>query len=185
MNASFPLRLLCHPATPDAAIRRAEVSVAPTPDGGLTLSFEVEAEPDCLILPAPVAATETATDGLWRHTCCEAFVGRAGCPAYREFNFSPSGAWASYAFADTRQRDEAAEAGWRKPPPAAFFGRAGGFLLRAVLPAEQLPAGPGALQLGLSMVLETAPGGCSYWALAHPAPQPDFHHRAAFALSLN
>lgn len=183
MNEPLLLRLLCHPTTPCPAIRRAEVSVSRSPGGALTLAYQVDTEPGALLLPSPVGASATPTDGLWRHTCCEVFVGRSGSAAYREFNFSPSSAWASYAFADTRQRDEAAEAGWRQAPPTAFFGRANGFVLGAAVPAGQLPAGEGALQLGLSMVLETA-AGCSYWALAHPAAQPDFHHRAAFALSL-
>ena len=28
-------------------------------------------------------------DGLWRHTCFEAFVGIPGAEPYYEFNFSP------------------------------------------------------------------------------------------------
>lgn len=178
------LPLLCHPATPGSAIGRAEVSVSRVADGGLSLAYAVDAEPGALILPPPVDHTGAPTDGLWRRTCCEVFVSRNGSTAYREFNFSPSGEWASYAFSDTRQRDHAAESGWRTPPPCAFFGRTGGFVLRAVVPAGQLPEGSGALLLGLSVVLETA-AGLSYWALVHPAPQPDFHHRAAFALILD
>jgi hypothetical protein len=55
---------------------------------------------------------------------------------------------------------------------------------------DDLPANPDGKtwQVGLSAVVEAADtidGGRSYWALHHPAPHPDFHQRAAFALVLN
>ena len=34
------------------------------------------------------------------------------------------------------------------------------------------------------VVIETVDGERSYWALAHPAGQPDFHHRDSFTLAL-
>ena len=40
------------------------------------------------------------------------------------------------------------------------------------------------LALGLSAVIEDADGALSYWALAHPAAKPDFHHREAFTLKI-
>jgi hypothetical protein len=46
-----------------------------------------------------------------------------------------------------------------------------------------LPAGS-TWQLGLSAVVEEAGGGKSYWALAHPPGQPDFHSPDCFALEL-
>src|SRR5256885_16422013 len=39
-----------------------------------------------------------AGGNLWQHTCFEIFISRAGMDAYYEFNFSPSGEWAAYAF---------------------------------------------------------------------------------------
>ena len=50
------------------------------------------------------------------------------------------------------------------------------------LPAELLPAGD--LLVGLTAVVEHADGSHRYWALRHPAGQPDFHHRDGFALAL-
>ncbi len=41
-----------------------------------------------------------------------------------------------------------------------------------------------ALRLALSAVIEETDGRLSYWALAHPAAKPDFHHAEAFVLSL-
>jgi ABC-type uncharacterized transport system permease subunit len=42
----------------------------------------------------------------------------------------------------------------------------------------------GRLALALSVVVEHEDGVLSYWALAHPAAKPDFHHRDAFVLEL-
>jgi hypothetical protein len=39
-------------------------------------------------------------------------------------------------------------------------------------------------QLALSAVIEETNGRISYWALAHPFGQPDFHHSDCFALDL-
>jgi hypothetical protein len=40
------------------------------------------------------------------------------------------------------------------------------------------------LQLALSAVLEDLQGRISYWALAHPPGNADFHHDAGFTLKL-
>ena len=42
---------------------------------------------------------------------------------------------------------------------------------------------PQPLRLGLAAVIEASDGTRSYWALRHPAGQPDFHHADAFALT--
>lgn len=189
MTPAAPLRLVCHPASASRLTHGVEVVVAVAADGGLELSYQVTAEPGTLVIPPPSADTAGPVDGLWRHTCLEVFLMRSGGSAYREFNFSPSGQWASYAFSAPRQRDVAAEAGWRTSPKIAFFKLSKGFSLRATLPASHLPGGEGGLRIGLSAVLEThqaeSPELCTYWALHHPLPLPDFHHSAAFALTLD
>lgn len=183
------LKLSPHPATPGSAVRGVVVTVGGTRAGGLSFLFEVDAPAGAVLIPSPVAACGEPRDGLWQHSCLEVFLARDGDSAYREFNFSPSGEWAAYAFSTLRQRDAAAEAAWRSRPESTFVARPNGFSLSATLLPHHLPEGSGALQVGLSAVLETAAGesppGCSYWALNHPAAQPDFHHRAAFALTLD
>ena len=158
--------------------------------GELALRYRITADDGVLVLPPPEAAVEVPTDGLWQRTCCEVFLSRVGETAYREFNFSPSGAWASYAFASTRQRHPAGEVAWQVPPTIRLLGSNPGLDLSATLPAGQLPPGAGCLCLGISAVIEcrskTGAGGhLSYWALTHPAPQPDFHHRDSFSLRLD
>lgn len=147
-------------------------------DGGLVLSYRVTCPPTDLRLPA--SQPPGPADGLWQHTCCEAFVAEAGT-AYREFNFSPSGQWAAYRFTGYRERDAVSPPG--AEPQLSFTPLADGFELRATLPAALLPPG-NALQLGLTAVIEAADGNKSYWALAHCAAQPDFHVRQSFALTL-
>ena len=113
---------------------------------------------------------------LWQHTCCEAFVTRPGSPAYHEFNFSPAGDWAAYAFADYRQG-----APLDAPDP--------GIAVRALPEMLELSAAldlpPGKLRLGLSAVIEERDGTLSYWALRHAPGKPDFHNREDFALELD
>ena len=135
-----------------------------------------------LLIPPP--DTPGPADGLWQHTCFEAFVARTGEPAYQEFNFSPSGQWAAYRFSAERVRDLPAEAAAAPfAPELVFVEQPQSLDLQIWLPREALPpAAAGApLILGLNAVLETRDGQLSYWALHHPTARPDFHHRAGFA----
>ena len=179
MSAPKIASLLCHPAAPCAAPVSLEISAASTADGGLDLCYRITCLPADIRLPAP--QPPGPADGLWQHTCCEAFVMEDGA-GYREFNCSPSGQWAAYRFTSYRERDTtfapAAE------PLLAITLLADGCELRATLPAALLPPG-NRLHIGLSAVIEAADGSKSYWALAHCAAQPDFHLRQSFTLTLN
>jgi hypothetical protein len=155
-------------------------SAALTESGQLALSYRLTGDPLGIRLPASAFAAQA--DGLWQHTCCEAFIAAVDCPEYREFNFSPSGQWAAYRFTDYRQRDSSFIPDG--VPPINFRRLDDGFELDALLDPELLPAGD-TLQLGLSVVLEAANGDKSFWALAHCSPQPDFHLRQSFTLTLN
>lgn len=171
-----------HPALPAPPGLAIDAGVDFLPGGGLRLGFVFHGateQLDRILLPdhgAPIRV-----DGLWQRTCCEAFIGAAGEAAYREFNFSPSSAWAAYAFSDYRQ---AAALPLGPVPPIAFLRTEGMLTLAATLEPGWLPkARP--LRLGLSVVLEMMDGSHSYWALAHPAAQPDFHHHESFTLTLS
>lgn len=173
-----PLPLLPHPDFPDSALAAITVAVSWQEDGGLALTYRLQGNLESLRLPTPAAPV--AQDRLWAHTCCEVFLARGDAGAYREYNFSPSGQWAGYAFAAYRQRQEG-----ELPSPALAWRRSGDELvLDATLPPAALPGGDGALRLALSTVVEMGDGSLSYWALAHPAAQPDFHHRGGFTLIL-
>lgn len=150
-----------------------------TEEGELSLAFRIRCQPEVLTLPAPLPSGPA--DGLWQHTCCEAFVMEDGS-AYREFNFSPSGQWAAYRFTGYREPDTAFVP--VAQPRLVLSLLDDGFALDATLPAGLLPSG-NRLHIGLSAVIEAADGGKSYWALAHGAAQPDFHLRQSFVLTLN
>ncbi|MFT4193371.1 DOMON-like domain-containing protein [Ottowia sp.] len=168
--------LQCHPATPCAAVQALAASVAPAPGGGWRLIFALAGELARLRIPAP-AARPAAADGLWRHTCLEAFVGEPRGTRYHEFNFSPSGDWAAYPFAAERQRDPAAEP--LPPPRIACTHDARSLRLDAWLPAAY-----NGWHLGLAAVVEATDGSLSYFALAHPREVPDFHQRAGWTTNL-
>lgn len=147
--------------------------------GGLRLRFELAGRLDRVAVPDPRPAR--MTDGLWAHTCCEAFVAISGHPSYREFNFAPSGEWAVYDFDAYRQRSAPGVV----PPAPLIVSRleTGRLVLDATLDAAALPLGS-PLELGLTTVVETRDGTLSYWALHHPGTRPDFHLRDAFTLTL-
>lgn len=138
---------------------------------------------DVAHLRLPTARQPRHVDGLWQHTCFEAFVGAAGALAYHELNFAPSGEWAAYSFRRYRERAEA-PAGTQPEAVAVYVGETR-VELEARVPLAGLPGLlPLELRLGLAAVIEDERGALSYWALAHPAGRPDFHHPDAFTMHL-
>lgn len=158
--------LVRHPETPCAALRAIEASVV-REGNELRVAYVLQGEIDRVRLPQRRAA-----GALWQHTCCELFVART-LPAYREYNFSPAGDWAAYAFSSYRQGGPLQSA----DPHISVKRAADRLELSATVPAE-----PGRLRIGLSVVVEEE--NISYWALRHAPGKPDFHHPDAFALQL-
>ena len=177
-SRSVPVTLVSHPHTTARAIRSVEAAVSEAAQGGLSLAFALQG--DLSGLRIPESQPPRRAGDLWRHTCFEAFVMAGEGPAYREFNLSPSGAWAVHAFRRYREGGELEV----ELDPATVVRRSEGRLeLDAEIGPELLPPGR-LLRLGLSAVLEAVDGALSYWALWHPPGKPDFHHTDAFALRL-
>ncbi|MCC7277899.1 MAG: DOMON-like domain-containing protein [Chromatiaceae bacterium] len=175
---AIPWQILSrHPAALGPGSWGLRVGLAWAGDGALKLDYRLRAPRRALAMPP--RTNPAPQDGLWRHSCCEAFIGLPGATAYREFNFSPSGAWAVYEFADERVPLPLPEvAGRGEAPSVQCERRRHAWRLRARIPADLLPkrsSGAGLL-LGLAAVVEDRRGDLTYWALAHPCPQPDFHH---------
>jgi hypothetical protein len=166
--------LACHPALPSRPALAVAVCVRLVPPGSLGLRYSVQGEIDALRIPHP--STAVRADRLWEHTCFEAFVAGEAGQGYREFNVSPSGAWAAYDFDGYRRNMRPADA---RDPAIRVRRDARSLELEANLDAC-LPAGP--LRLALSAVIEDRDGARSYWALRHPAGEPDFHHPDSFVL---
>ena len=143
--------------------------------------FAVKGDIDRLKIPAQL--TPRRADRLWEHTCFEAFIGEDGSRGYYEFNFSPSGEWAAYAFRDYR---EAVAIAWIGSPPAIIIQRtAQELVLQTSIDFRELRLGAArSVRMGLSAVIESDDAALSYWALRHPASKPDFHHPDCFALEL-
>ena len=132
--------------------------------------------------PLTVASATLPVEGLWMTTCLECFV--ADEVGYREFNFSPSGAWGVLDFSAYRERHTGRqwvpEQGYPliEAIPSEIAGR---YELKVSLPKSLLPATP--RQLGVTAVLEHQRDvSNSYWALAHTAEKPDFHRPDSFIL---
>jgi hypothetical protein len=172
--------LVPHPAAPATVSVRIGVSVAAAGGGRLVLHYCLEGDTNSVRWPA--AGRGQRMDGLWRHTCFEAFLA-APSGEYLEYNFSPSGAWAAYQFSAYR-------AAMRPLPDAntpAMSGErsADAYNLKVTLDVGHGMAPPlAALRLGLAAVIEDESCGLSYWALAHPAEKPDFHHADSFTVCL-
>jgi hypothetical protein len=177
---SPPVELLPHPASACDAIRRfrASAEFGAAPDE-LRLSFSIEGEIGRLRLPE--AGSALRRDGLWHHSCFEAFLRADANDSYHEFNFSPDGDWAAYRFAVRREGRQSPD----MPVPRTEFRRtADAFELKAAIALGEIPdlAQARDLQAGLAAVIEDRGGRLSYWALAHPGAQPDFHDPGTFRL---
>lgn len=172
-------RLVCHPDTPSAQVSAVEVELRMSDANEVLFSFVVRGT-DGLVVPEP--ASRARADGLWSTTCFECFLRPHGGGAYQEYNFSPSGRWAAYAFDGYREgmRELAVDV----EPWVERDGDAedGAYVCAANLDLASAPALP--VRLGLSAIIEEEGGRKSYWALAHAPGPPDFHHPDCFTIEL-
>jgi len=168
-----------HPDSLGLAAARVEVTVTRPRADRLVLSYVVTGKISDIRLPPTVPAARA--DGLWQHTCFEAFVRAASGPSYYEFNFAPSTQWAAYRFSSYRSgMCVAAEI---SAPPIEAQSSPDRYTLQVSLELNRLSELPrnASWLLGLSVLIEDASGRMSYWALVHPPGKPDFHHADCFA----
>lgn len=171
--SAFRQDLHAFPGTAAGAVRAISATVERR-GAALSLVFTATGDLSRVRLPSP--APHTRADGLWHHSCFEMFVRAPRADAYQEFNFSPSGQWAAYAFQTYRSRRNELDCA-----APSIAGVAGPDALQ-LLVSVQLP--PHAWDIGLAAVVEEVDGHLSYWALVHPSDKPDFHHPGGFALKL-
>lgn len=173
------LSLLCHPNTPTSVVESIGVQIDRTGPLKWRCVFTIEGGVDALKLPKPSAPLRT--DGLWQTTCCEVFFRLRDAAAYVEFNLSPSGAWAAYAFNSYRDVDRRDAELPAYPEIDLLKMRPNVLVLTANL---HLPGDWVVDHAALSAVIEETDGTKSCWALRHPPGKPDFHHPDCFALTL-
>ena len=148
----------------------------------LTLRYQLSGPLQQLRIPEP-NANPRRLDALWQSTCLECFLAFPKDPGYWELNISPTGDWNFYRL-DGYREGLRPEPACPEAPRLQRRERSGmlEFEVRVVLP-PQLAEAP-ALELAVSAVVATRDAAISYWALRHPCPQADFHHRGGFALRL-
>src|SRR5579862_3173769 len=173
------LQLTPNLETPSDAIAAIDVEIDRPDPATLTLRYIVTGAIDRLMLPS--RAPPERTDGLWRHTCFEAFLRPEASDAYAELNFAPSAQWAAYAFTGYRDGMTPAQV---HPPRIDAAQTAAKLELAVQLNLAGLNLPDGSCWLALSAVIEETTRAKSYWALAHPPGRPDFHHRSSFACRL-
>jgi hypothetical protein len=169
--------LYAHAAYPSRAIDELWMEVSRPDRERLDLRYIAAGRVAEVLLPPAQPAERT--DELWRSTCFELFLKPVGRQSYWEFNFSPSTRWAAYAFQDRRT-------GMRDLPlasaPTIMVQREAKRLVFDV--SLTLPPLGDVNAMGLSAIIEDDSGSRSFWALAHPAGEPDFHDPACFAADL-
>jgi hypothetical protein len=179
--------LLPHPVSERGAsqdlVQELSVAVARPRTDQLKLTYRLSA--DLAALQLPELRPAVRTDGLWRHSCFEAFLVGSGATDYWEYNFSPSGAWAAYHFSDYRE-GMAPHMRGAAPAITVHVGSDTVEVAATVdlswLARSALAVG---LRLGLAAVIEDKARVLSYWALKHPAEKPDFHHADSFVVELD
>ncbi len=146
--------------------------------GQLRLWYVITGAIEGLVMPP--LGKPAREDGLWHHSCCEAFVRSGAGTAYREINLSPSGKWAAYDFDAYRKGGSNPE---MRPPMISTAVVKGRFAVGADLHFDGAMASA-PWHVGLSAVIEAKDGNKSYWALSHAGDKPDFHNADCFTLEL-
>ena len=173
-------RLVPHPK---AGASHAKVTARAELDHALRLQLEWSLTGNLEELAIPRRSASRRADGLWEHTCFEAFVAPASGGSYCELNFAPSTRWAAYAFDGYRQGMRPLELD--VPPSVKVVTAANELRVTAGIELGSLADAPWPWRIGLTAVVEDRAGGRAYYALLHPRDKPDFHDAAAFTVILD
>lgn len=162
---------------------QAEVRVFPAK---VAISYSVQG-PEPLLLP-PVAEVPQFKKDLWQHTCFEFFVRPSSMKNYLEFNFSPSGNWAVFAFSSYRTALESFDptgmvVGVQQTPSAKGV-HVEATIDRTALNQHFQQDKIWEFRCSVTAVLENRDQKLTYWALTHGKIKPDFHLPETFILPL-
>ncbi len=128
------------------------------------------------------AVMPTRRVGLWEGTCFELFLAPEDERRYWEFNFSPAGHWNVYRF--TAYREGMQEEAVFDSLPIVISNGEEPIRLVAKVDLDRLFTLEREIEIGVNAVISHRSGEVTYWALAHPGTQADFHHRDGFVIRL-
>jgi hypothetical protein len=177
-ESSFSLIPFPAPYTPNISIT-GKISLQ---NNIIALDYSLAGKTEDVLFPA-VSPHPARRDELWKSTCFEFFLAVKDRPPYWEFNLSPSGDWNVYHM-EAYRRVNFKEEGSIQQLPSEVQREGNRFHLNVlvdlnpILPPDQI------LSVGITAVIQTSDNGDSYWALAHPASDPDFHLRESFIIEL-
>jgi hypothetical protein len=148
----------------------------------LALHFSMSGKVEDIFLPPP-SPIPSRKDELWKSTCFEFFMAIKDQPEYWEFNMSPSDDWNVY------HMDAYRRIGFREETSIQHlefeaFNNADMFALNVTIDLKPIFQDSKPLEIGITAIVQTKDGNQSYWALTHPASDPDFHLRESFILAL-
>lgn len=149
--------------------------------GNLFLSVDLSGDISEIVFPER-GSPEERRDKLWEETCFEFFLSPHRNRQYWEFNLSPSGHWNVYRF-DEYRKGMAPEPAFSRLP--FLFTRTSEALSLAMdLQISGLFPTETPVDVGITAVINFRKPGIAYYALAHKTPEPDFHQRSTFLISL-
>jgi hypothetical protein len=130
-----------------------------------------------------VALQPMRRDELWKESCFEFFLAIREQLQYWEFNMSPSGHWNIYHMDEYRRVGFREETAYQR---LQFSVRreAGCVSVNAMIDLSPIVDAPEPIQLGIASIIQARDGHQTYWALAHPGPQADFHLRDSFSIQM-
>jgi hypothetical protein len=171
-----------HPSAPCESVQRLDVRLSFQNPAVVTLCYTLRG--DMSRIRVGTEGAPGSADGLWKHTCFEAFMRPGESSGYYEFNFSPTRQWAVYRFDSYREGMTSMDLA---NPPVISTKRAPDSLELQVAVPLPFNADSGAARrtkLALAAVIEEESGRLCYWSGRHPQGKPDFHHPDGFAFEL-
>jgi hypothetical protein len=156
-------------------------TIARQPDHRLYLQYDLTGDIQAVQWPDR-SHRPSRQPQLWVQTCLECFLGQPLDPAYWEINLAPSEDWNIYALSRYRSA-LTEETAYRS---LDIMTKQSPQHLRLSLILDLTPIVPFGqpLELSLTAVIQDQHDRCSYWAIAHTAPEPDFHDRDSFVVRL-
>jgi hypothetical protein len=147
----------------------------------LSLRYQVRGDVKQIVIP-PLCNTPGRKNQLWENTCFEFFLGIKDAPEYWEFNLSPAGHWNVYHFQDYRQGMHPETA--FHILPFSIEKQLDSLTLFVDVDLTKIIHKERQIEIAISTVIKDINSDITYWALAHPGQEADFHRRDSFMILL-